>query len=125
MCTCSDSQQAIVPTCRTRLGCRVGVQDSRGMPDEPFLPCARRGVRRRLCADEEVEVVPADGTLQRLQDGCGVVTGPLDEVGLAVAPEADGARTTPRPQMPSGCLEAGRGLEAEASRIPNGAEHQV
>jgi len=30
-------------------------------------------------------VVPPDGTLERLEDGCCVVTGPLDEEGLAVA----------------------------------------
>jgi hypothetical protein len=77
------------------------------------------------CADEEVEVVPPDGTLQLLQDGRGVVVGALDEVGLAVAPEADGTRPGRRSELPSGHLEAWGGLEAEASRVGNGAEHQV
>ena len=70
-------------------------------------------------------MVPPDGALQRGEDGCGIVVGALDEEGLAVAPEADGARTGPRPQLPCGCLEARGGLEAEASRIRNRSEDKV
>src|ERR671910_3903571 len=78
-----------------------------------------------LCAGQEMKTVPPDGTLQCLQDGCSVVTGALDEEGLAVAPEADGARTGPRSELPCGCLEAWGGLKAEALRIRDGAEYQV
>jgi hypothetical protein len=89
--------------------------------------CRQRWMRYlpQLCAGHEVEVVPPDGALQRGEDGGGVVVGALDEEGLAVAPEADRAGTGPRPELPSGCLEARSGLEAEASRIRDGAEHQV
>src|SRR5512132_1740453 len=96
-----------------------------GSPDAGrFLP-ALEEVAPQLCVGHEVEVVRPDGALQRGEDGCCVVVGALDEEGLAVAPEADGARAGPRPQMPSGCLEARSGLEAEAPRIGNRSEHQV
>src|SRR5918995_6570272 len=101
----------------------VAVQGPRGMA-RTFLP-ALEECPTRLCAGQELEVVPPDGTLQRLEDSCGVVVGALDEEGLAVAPEADGAGAGPRSELPSGCLEARSGLEAEASRIRDGAEHQV
>ena len=58
-----------------------------------------------------MKAVPPDGTLQRLEDGCGVVAGALDEEGLAVAPEADGAWAGPLSELTSGCLEARGGLK--------------
>jgi hypothetical protein len=48
--------------------------------------------RLRLCLDQEGGVAAPDGTLQRLQHGVGVVVRTVDEEGLAVASEADGAR---------------------------------
>jgi hypothetical protein len=55
---------------------------------------ARRNLLRRLrlCLDQEGGVAAPDGTLQRLQHGVGVVVRTVDEEGLAVASEADGAR---------------------------------
>ena len=61
-------------------------------PDERFLPALDEWPLL-LCARQEMKVVPPDGTLERLEDGCCVVTGPLDEEGLAVA---SASRTPPR-----------------------------
>src|SRR6266498_1741577 len=71
----------------------------------------------QLCLDQESEVVAPDGTLQRPQDGVGIVVRPLDEEGLAVTPEPDRARARPRPQLAGGRRKARGGLEPEAARI--------
>src|SRR5829696_4394774 len=74
-----------------RPGAAVGGDLAEVAKTEQF---ARRNLLRRLrlCLDQEGEVAAPDGTLQRLQHGVGVVVRTLDEAGLAVAPEPDGAR---------------------------------
>ena len=65
-----------------------------------------RGARRGYARVRKVSVVSSHGTLQRLEDGCGVVAGALDEEGLAVVPEAEAVRTGPGPEMTSRVLRS-------------------
>lgn len=77
---------------------------------------ARRNLLRRLrlCLDQEGEVAAPDGTLQRLQHGVGVVVRTVDEEGLAVASEADGARAAHDLSLVGGRRKAAGGPEPKA-----------
>src|ERR1035441_10403810 len=78
-----------------------------------------------LSDNQEMEVVLADGSPQRTQDGRGIVMRTLDEQGLAIASETYGAGARPRPEMTGACPEVGSGLEPERPRVLDRAEHEV
>src|SRR5829696_1171686 len=98
-----------------RPGAAVGGDLAEVAKTEQF---ARRNLLRRLrlCLDQEGEVAAPDGTLQRLQHGVGVVVPTLDEAGLAVAPEPDGARAAHDLSLVGGRRKAAAGPSPRPER---------
>ena len=70
-------------------------------------------------------IVAADGAMEGAHDPHGVVVGPLEVGGPAVAAELDGAGLGQRPVVAGGPEQVGVRLEAEPPRVLDPAPHQV
>ena len=75
--------------------------------------------------DRVVEAVASDCAAEGAKDVAGIVVGPLDVGGLAVASERDRARSGPWTKVRAGLREVGVWGEPERVGVLRGSEHEL